>query len=132
MRRFAGPSMVLGAICLYICITGCGGGGSLTSSNSGGGPGPGPSPTPTPTPSPQLHSVSVSWTASTTAGVTSYNVYRSTVSGGPYTRAGNATSTSFTDSVRGGATYFYVVTALNASQVESAVSAEIKVTVSAP
>jgi hypothetical protein len=129
MRRFVCSSMVLGAICLYVSITGCGGGGSLSSSHGSGGPGP----TPTPTPAPQLHSVSVSWTPSTSAGVTSYNVYRSTISGGPYSRVGNATSPSFTDNnARGGTTYFYVVTALNAAQVESSVSTEIKVVVSTP
>jgi hypothetical protein len=130
MRRFVCWSIVLSAMYLSVSILGCGGGGSLTSNNSPGGPGP----TPTPTPgSPQAHSVSVSWTPSTSSGVTSYNVYRSATSGGPYARVGNTGSSSFTDNtVQGGATYFYVVTALNAAQVESPVSTEIKVTVPTP
>jgi fibronectin type 3 domain-containing protein len=53
----------------------------------------------------------------------SYNIYRSLQSGGPYTRIGGALSTSFTDgNVQGGTTYFYVVTAVNSSGVESAAS----------
>ena len=58
----------------------------------------------------------LSWPAS--AGAASYNVYRSTVSGGPYTMVstpGAVTNTAFTDSaVSGGTTYYYVVTAVNA------------------
>ena len=130
MRRFVYWSTVLSALCLSVAILGCGGGGSLTSSNSTGGPGPTPTPTPS---SPQSHSVSISWTPSTSAGVTSYNVYRSSVSGGPYAVVGNASSSSFTDNtVKAGATYFYVVTSLNASQIESVVSSETKVTVPTP
>lgn len=128
MRRLVCRSIVLGAMSLYVSILGCGGGGSLTGNSTGGGPNP------TPTPSnPQSHSVSITWTPSTTAGVTSYNVYRSSVSGGPYARVGNASGSSFTDnSVMAGTTYFYVVTSLNSSQIESAVSSEIKVTVPTP
>ena len=58
----------------------------------------------------------LSWPAS--AGAANYNVYRSTVSGGPYTMVstpGAVTNTAFTDSaVSGGTTYYYVVTAMNA------------------
>jgi fibronectin type 3 domain-containing protein len=59
--------------------------------------------------------VSLTWTAST--GAASYNVYRSTTSGGPYTRiASGVTSTSYTDSgLANGTTYFYVVIAVNSS-----------------
>jgi fibronectin type 3 domain-containing protein len=108
-------------------MLGCGGGGSLT-----GGSGSA-SPSPTSSPAPGNHSVSISWQPSSSSGVTSYNVYRSVVSGGPYARVGNVNTSSFTDSsVKAGTTYFYVVTSLNASQVESAVSAEIKTTVPTP
>jgi hypothetical protein len=57
--------------------------------------------------------VNLSWTASPAA--TSYNVKRSTTSGGPYsTIANNVTGTSYTDSaVTGGTTYFYVVSGVN-------------------
>ena len=59
--------------------------------------------------------VSLSWTASN--GATSYNVYRSTTSGGPYTQiATGVTTTSYTDtSVVNGTMYYYVVTAVNAN-----------------
>jgi fibronectin type 3 domain-containing protein len=59
--------------------------------------------------------VSLSWTAS--SGASSYNVYRSTTSGGPYTRiATGITTTSYTDTtVVNGTTYYYVVTAVNAN-----------------
>lgn len=131
MRRLVYWSVVLGALCFAVSILGCGAGGSLSNNSTTGG---GPTPSPTPTPgSPHAHSVSVTWTASTSSGVTSYNVYRSTVSGGPYARVGNASSSSFTDNtVQAGATYFYVVTSINASQVESSISTEIKVTVPTP
>ena len=58
--------------------------------------------------------MSLSWNAS--SGATSYNVKRSTVSGGPYTTVGSPGATSFTDTgLTNGTTYFYVVTAVNAS-----------------
>jgi hypothetical protein len=58
--------------------------------------------------------VSLSWTAA--AGATSYNVKRSTTSGGPYaTIASGVTATSYTNTgLRSGTTYHYVVSALNA------------------
>src|ERR1700691_5184285 len=50
------------------------------------------------------------WNAST--GATSYNVERSTSSGGPYTTISSPTSTSFVDTtVTNGTKYFYVVSA---------------------
>ena len=73
------------------------------------------------------HSVVLAWGASPTAGVT-YNVYRATVSGGPYTQlnTGNVSSLSFTDTgVSNGATYFYVVRAFDGT-LESANSNEAK------
>jgi fibronectin type 3 domain-containing protein len=67
----------------------------------------------------QAHSVSLSWTASTTA-VTGYNVYRGTVNGGPYTLVNTGglitTGVTFTDnSVQNGVTYYYVATAVDGS-----------------
>src|SRR5919109_3237603 len=57
--------------------------------------------------------VSLSWTISD--GATSYNVLRSTSSGGPYTQiAGGVSTTSYTDTtVSNGTTYFYVVQAVS-------------------
>ncbi|HZJ54372.1 MAG TPA: fibronectin type III domain-containing protein [Myxococcaceae bacterium] len=74
--------------------------------------------------------VSLSWTAS--SGATSYNVKRATVSGGPYTTVGNTGATSFTNTgLTNGTTYFYVVTALNASG-ESGNSTQVSATPQAP
>jgi hypothetical protein len=77
------------------------------------------------------HSVAVSWTPSTSP-VTGYNMYSSTVSGGPYTKLNSSqdTSTSYTDkTVQSGKTYFYVVTSVDSSNVESANSNEISATI---
>jgi hypothetical protein len=56
-----------------------------------------------------------------------YNVYRSLVSGGPYTKIANLTTNlSYTDSVlQNGTPYYYVVTALNILGDESAYSTEV-------
>jgi hypothetical protein len=80
------------------------------------------------------HSVSLSWTASTST-VVGYNVYRSTISGGPYTLITSSTvpGTTYTDNgVQAGMTYFYVVTAVDSSGNESAFSNEASVTVPTP
>jgi hypothetical protein len=79
------------------------------------------------------HTVSLSWVPSTTPGV-GYNVYRSTTTGGPYTKlTPTALSTvGFTDTtVSSGQTYFYVTTALNSSG-ESGYSNEAQAVVPAP
>ncbi len=71
----------------------------------------------------------VSWTAS--AGATSYKIFRSTTSGGPYTQVGTSTTTSFTDSgLTCNTTYFYVVTASNGT-CDSGNSAQASATTSA-
>jgi fibronectin type 3 domain-containing protein len=58
--------------------------------------------------------VSLTWTAST--GATSYHVKRSTTSGGPYAQVAAPTTTSDTDTgLTNGTTYYYVVSALNAT-----------------
>jgi Abnormal spindle-like microcephaly-assoc'd, ASPM-SPD-2-Hydin/Immunoglobulin I-set domain len=77
------------------------------------------------------HSAMLGWTASTST-VSGYNVYRGTVSGGPYTKINSAlvTTTTNTDStVLSGLTYFYVVTALDSNNVESAYSNEVSATI---
>jgi fibronectin type 3 domain-containing protein len=74
---------------------------------------------------PPQHSVALTWTASTSNGVVGYNIYRGTVSGGPYAEINTAldTSTNDTDStVQGGQTYYYVVTAVDSTGAESGYS----------
>jgi hypothetical protein len=74
-----------------------------------------------------VHSVALSWTGAV-SGVTGYNAYASTVSGGPFVKMTSTplTSPSYTDnSVQSDRTYYYVVTALNASDQESAYSSEV-------
>ena len=76
---------------------------------------------------PVSHSVALSWGASTSA-VTGYNVYRSTVSGGSYSRVNGSLlgGLSFSDStVTSGQTYYYVATAVDSSGTESAYSNEV-------
>ncbi|MCA1628484.1 MAG: fibronectin type III domain-containing protein, partial [Acidobacteria bacterium] len=83
------------------------------------------------TASPGNASVTLSWAAS--AGATSYNVKRSTASGGPYaTIATGVTTTSYTNTgLANGTTYYYVVSAVNANG-EGANSAEASATPLAP
>jgi len=72
------------------------------------------------------HSATLSW-ADSDSTVTGYNVYRSTVSGGPYTKLDSAlvaATTSTDTSVQAGQTYFYVVTSVDTSGVESGYSSE--------
>jgi fibronectin type 3 domain-containing protein/DNA-binding beta-propeller fold protein YncE len=58
--------------------------------------------------------VILTWTAS--FGATSYNVERSTTNGGTYTIIASTSATNYTDiNVFDGATYYYVVSAVNAS-----------------
>jgi fibronectin type 3 domain-containing protein len=74
--------------------------------------------------------ISLTWNASN--GATSYNVKRSTTSGGPYTTVASPPATSFTNTALTDATkYFYVVSAVN-SAGESANSAEVNATPTAP
>ena len=67
------------------------------------------------------HSVSLSWTASTST-VNGYNVYRSTTSGTGYTKLNGSlvSPVNYTDSsVANGTTYYYVTTAVDGSGLES-------------
>jgi len=77
------------------------------------------------------HSVALSWSDSGTQ-IAGYNVYRSTVSGGPYSKSNSAliTSTSYSDSsVLSGTTYFYTTTAVGTDGIESAFSNQATVAV---
>jgi hypothetical protein len=71
--------------------------------------------------------INLSWSSAATA--TSYNVKRSTVSGGPYTTiAPGITTTNYSDTqVTNVTTYYYVVSALNAAG-ESTDSSEVSAT----
>jgi hypothetical protein len=78
---------------------------------------------------PQTYSVSLTWDASTST-VTGYNVYRGTVSGGPYTRLNSSldAGTTFVDgAVAASQTYYYVTTAVNSSGQESTYSNQVQV-----
>ena len=80
---------------------------------------------------PVSHSVTLTWTASTST-VSGYNAYRSTVTGGPYTKLNTTpvAATTYVDStVQAAQTYFYVVTSVDSSGVESADSVEVSATV---
>ena len=83
------------------------------------------------TPAP-VHSVALSWKASTTSGITSYNVYRAIFASnacGSYSNIGTTASTvtTFTDGVvTNGTTYCYATTAVDANG-ESAYSNIIQV-----
>ncbi len=75
---------------------------------------------------PTQHSVALSWKGG--AGtVTSYSMYRSTVSGSSYGLAASAINgaTYVDDSVQAGTTYYYVVTAVDNQGRESAYSSQI-------
>ena len=68
----------------------------------------------------------LSWNASSEAA--SYNVKRSTTSGGPYTTIASPTTTSYTDTaVTNATTYYYVVSAVNAAG-QSANSSQVSAT----
>jgi hypothetical protein len=77
------------------------------------------------------HSVSVTWTASPSPNIAGYNVYRSNTSGGTYSLlSALVTTTSYKDAdVVAGETYYYVVTAVNTSNQESASSTQAQATV---
>lgn len=77
------------------------------------------------------YTVSLSWDASTSQ-VAGYNIYRSSTLSGSYSRL-NPTldaATAFSDnSVASGSTYYYDVTSVNSSGVESSPCTPVKVTV---
>ena len=72
-------------------------------------------------------SVLLTWSPSVSA-VIGYNTYTSQQSGGPYTKLTSSpvAATSYTDTaVQPGLTYYFVVTAVDSSNVESAYSSEV-------
>jgi hypothetical protein len=81
------------------------------------------------------HTASLNWTASTSSNVTGYNVYRASQSAGPYTKLTSSpiVGTSYTDvTVQAGQTYYYVTTAVDSSNTESAYSNQAPAIVATP
>lgn len=81
------------------------------------------------------HSVTISWTPPGIVGgsgsVKGYNVYRGTVTGGPYTKqnATPAPASPYVDTaIVSGTKYFYVVTTVDTANNESAFSNETSAT----
>ncbi len=82
---------------------------------------------------PTQHAVDLAWTAS--ADAVGYNIYRGTVTGGPYTIINTALdgTTAYTDStVVSGQTYYYVATAVNSESEESGYSMQVTAFVPTP
>ncbi len=76
-------------------------------------------------------SVSLIWDANSETDLAGYNIYKGTTAGGPYTKVSTSlgTGTSYSDStLTNGTTYYYVVTAIDASNNESTYSAEVSAT----
>jgi hypothetical protein len=84
------------------------------------------------TPAPQ-HSVALSWNPSSSS-VVGYNVYRGSISGGPYSKITslNADTTFVDSSVQSGQTYFYVTTAVDGSGKESKNSNQTQAVIPTP
>ena len=67
--------------------------------------------------------------------VSGYNVYRGTLSGGPYSKINTVldASTNFTDkAVQAGSTYYYVTSAVSGGGVESKYSNQVKAVIPSP
>lgn len=85
-------------------------------------------------PKPTNHHVVLTWNAvPPTQGtpVGGYNIYRSTMSGGPYIKiASRVASLMYDDrAVNSGNTYFYVVTSVDRRNLESRYSTEVRAAV---
>jgi len=81
------------------------------------------------------HWVDLNWDAGTGSGVVGYNVYRLSVSGGPYSKINSAldASTTYTDNtVTSGQTYDYVTTAVDGSGNESGYSNQVRAVIPTP
>jgi hypothetical protein len=75
------------------------------------------------------HEVDLAWSSSTSSNVVGYNVYRSTISGGPYSilDAAPLVTDGFADStVQSTTTYFYVVRSVDNTGTESVNSSEVQ------
>lgn len=73
----------------------------------------------------------VAWTANTELDLDHYNVYRSTISGGPYDLVASPTTNSYSDiGLAASTTYYYVVTAVDVAGNEGTPSVEVSGTTS--
>jgi hypothetical protein len=82
-----------------------------------------------------VHSATLTWVASTSANVAGYNVYRGTVSGGPYTllNASPTSAVTYADTtVQAGQTYYFVVKAVGSDGSLSIASNEAPATIPTP
>ncbi|MGB2603733.1 MAG: fibronectin type III domain-containing protein, partial [Candidatus Sulfotelmatobacter sp.] len=82
-----------------------------------------------------VHTVSLSWNASTSPNITGYNIYRRTGTSGSFTKINsslNATTSYVDTAVTDGQTYYYETTALNSSDEESAPSSAVAAAIPAP
>ncbi len=82
---------------------------------------------------PVQHTVDLTWNAS--SGAVGYNLYRSTVSGGPYSMINTSLdgTTAYTDNtVVSGQTYYYVATAVDGSSNESGYSNQAQAVIPTP
>jgi Abnormal spindle-like microcephaly-assoc'd, ASPM-SPD-2-Hydin len=79
---------------------------------------------------PQTHSVALSWSPSTSQ-VIGYFVYRSTSSGGPYSRLNSSVDAlpTYKDSGLKTGNYYYVVTSVSSQNVESGYSNEVAIVI---
>lgn len=79
---------------------------------------------------PGTHGVSLSWTPPS-SNYSGFFVYRSAVSGGPYTKLNAVidTQAAFVDTGLASGTYYYVVTTVDSSGVESGFSNEVQVVI---
>jgi hypothetical protein len=71
------------------------------------------------------HTVALSWDANSSPNIVGYNVYRGPSANGPYTKINSSLdpNTAYSDTtVQGGETYYYVTTAVDNQDVESAYS----------
>jgi fibronectin type 3 domain-containing protein len=125
-------TITAGVVSLLLALlqAGCGGYSNGGGGNGGGGGTNAPSIPSGLTASAANAQVNLTWNAS--SGATAYYVKRSTTTGGPYTQIAASTGTSYADnSVTNGTKYYYVVSAYN-SYGQSANSAEVNATPTAP
>ena len=82
-----------------------------------------------------IHSVNLSWTASSSPNVVGYNIYRRAGTTGSFTQINTAlnATTAYTDgSVTDGQTYYYETTAVNSSNEESAPTSAVQAVIPPP